>query len=69
MYQQTLDYLYHQLPMFQRIGKKALKHKLDNIKVLCKILDNPYEKYPKIHIAGTNGKGSTTHLLAALFQV
>lgn len=69
MYQETLDYLYNQLPMFQRIGKKALKHKLDNIRELCKLLDNPYEKYPTIHIAGTNGKGSTTHLLAALFQV
>lgn len=69
MYQQTLDYLYNQLPMFQRIGEKALKHKLDNIRELCQILDNPYEKYSKIHVAGTNGKGSTTHLLAALFQV
>lgn len=69
MYQQTLDYLYNQLPMFQRIGEKALKHKLDNIQELCKMLDNPYEQYPTIHVAGTNGKGSTTHLLAALFQV
>ncbi|MFK7949195.1 MAG: folylpolyglutamate synthase/dihydrofolate synthase family protein [Saprospiraceae bacterium] len=69
MYQQTIDYLYNQLPMFQRIGRKALKPKLTNIRELCKVLDNPYEKYPKIHIAGTNGKGSTTHLLAALFQV
>lgn len=69
MYQQTLDYLYNQLPMFQRIGDKALKHKLDNIKSLCALLNNPYEQYPTIHIAGTNGKGSTTHLLAALLQV
>ena len=69
MYQQTLDYIYNQLPMFQRIGDKALKHKLDNIRKLCELLDYPYEKYPTIHVAGTNGKGSTTHLLAALFQV
>ena len=69
MYQETLDYLYNQLPMFQRIGEKALKNKLDNILELCQILGSPYEQYPTIHVAGTNGKGSTTHLLAALFQV
>lgn len=69
MYQQTLDYLYNQLPMFQRIGEKALKNKLDNIIELCEILGSPYEQYPTVHVAGTNGKGSTTHLLAALFQV
>lgn len=69
MYQQTLDYLYYQLPMFQRVGAKAFKKDLDNIVALCDTLGNPYEKYPTIHIAGTNGKGSTTHLLAALFQV
>lgn len=68
MYQETLDYLYNQLPMYQRIGKKAFKKALTNIKKLCEILGNPFEKYPTIHIAGTNGKGSTTHLLAALFQ-
>jgi len=69
MYQKTLDYLYNQLPMFQRIGEKALKNKLDNIIELCEILGSPYEQYPTVHVAGTNGKGSTTHLLAALFQV
>ncbi len=69
MYQETLDYLYHQLPMFQRVGEKAFKKDLTNIKKLCDALSNPYKKYPSIHIAGTNGKGSTTHLLAALFQV
>ena len=69
MYQQILDYLYNQLPMFQRIGEKALKNKLDNIIELCEILGSPYEQYPTVHVAGTNGKGSTTHLLAALFQV
>lgn len=69
MYQQTLDYLYNQLPMFQRIGEKALKNKLDNIIKLCEILGSPYEQYLTVHVAGTNGKGSTTHLLAALFQV
>jgi dihydrofolate synthase / folylpolyglutamate synthase len=68
MYQQTLDYLYTQLPMFQRIGEAAFKKDLTNIRKLCNALGNPFEKYPTIHIAGTNGKGSTTHLLAALFQ-
>ncbi|MFT6148917.1 MAG: dihydrofolate synthase/folylpolyglutamate synthase, partial [Saprospiraceae bacterium] len=69
MYQQTLDYLYTQLPMFQRVGKAAFKKDLTNIRKLCEALGNPFEKYPTIHIAGTNGKGSTTHLLAAMFQV
>jgi dihydrofolate synthase/folylpolyglutamate synthase len=68
-YKETLDYLYYQLPMFQRVGEKAFKKDLTNIVKLCKAIGNPYELYPKIHIAGTNGKGSTTHLLAALFQV
>jgi dihydrofolate synthase/folylpolyglutamate synthase len=68
MYQQTLDYLYTQLPMFQRIGESAFKKDLTNIRKLCDVLGNPFKKYPTIHIAGTNGKGSTTHLLAALFQ-
>ncbi len=68
-YQETLDYLYYQLPMFQRVGEKAFKKDLGNITKLCEAIGNPYEKYPKIHVAGTNGKGSTTHLLAALFQV
>lgn len=68
MYQQTLDYLYTQLPMYQRIGDAAFKKDLTNIRKLCDALGNPFKKYPTIHIAGTNGKGSTTHLLAALFQ-
>lgn len=68
MYQQTLNYLYTQLPMYQRIGDAAFKKDLTNIRKLCDALGNPFEKYPTIHIAGTNGKGSTTHLLAALFQ-
>lgn len=69
MYQQTIDYLYTQLPTFQRTGNGAIKAGLTNIKKLCEALGNPFEQYPTIHVAGTNGKGSTTHLLAALFQV
>lgn len=69
MYQETLNYLFEQLPMYQRVGSAAFKKDLTNIRKLCTALNNPYEQYPTIHIAGTNGKGSTTHLLAALFQV
>ncbi len=67
-YKQTTDWLFSQLPMFQRQGAKAFKKDLTNIKLLCKALGNPFEQFPSIHIAGTNGKGSTTHLLAAVLQ-
>ena len=67
-YQATLDYLFTQLPMFQRIGNQAFKKDLTNIKLLCEALGTPFEKYPSIHIAGTNGKGSTAHLLSAVLQ-
>lgn len=67
-YQQTLDYLYHKLPMFSRIGEKAIKKDLTNTIALCKFLDNPQEKIKSIHIAGTNGKGSVSHILASVLQ-
>ena len=67
-YTQTLDYLYSKLPMFTRIGAIALKKDLHNTLVLCQHLDNPHHKFKSIHIAGTNGKGSTSHMLAAIFQ-
>ncbi|AFD05794.1 bifunctional folylpolyglutamate synthase/dihydrofolate synthase [Solitalea canadensis] len=67
-YQQTLDYLFSRLPMFHRIGEKAFKADLHNIKALSEILDNPHTKFKSIHIAGTNGKGSTSHMLAAILQ-
>ncbi len=67
-YQETLDYLFSQLPMFQRQGAMAFKKDLTNIRLLCAELDNPQDKFPSIHIAGTNGKGSVTHLLGAIFQ-
>ena len=54
--------------MFQRIGAAAMKPDLGNIERLCKALGNPQEKFPSIHIAGTNGKGSSSHMLAAVFQ-
>lgn len=67
-YQQTIDYLYSQLPMFSRIGTAAYKKDLHNTIALCKALGNPEQKFRSIHIAGTNGKGSTSHMLAAILQ-
>ncbi len=67
-YQQTIDYLYQQLPMFTRVGSSAFKKDLTNTLALCAVLDNPQTKFPTIHVAGTNGKGSTAHLLAAVLQ-
>ncbi len=67
-YQQTLDYLFAQLPMFQRVGGAAYRNDLDNIKILCKQLGNPEQKFDTIHLAGTNGKGSTSHMIASVLQ-
>lgn len=67
-YQQTLDYLYERLPMFSRIGKAALKPDLTNTIKLCAALGDPHNKFRSVHIAGTNGKGSTSHALAAVLQ-
>ncbi|MCO6476630.1 MAG: bifunctional folylpolyglutamate synthase/dihydrofolate synthase [Phaeodactylibacter sp.] len=67
-YQETLDFLYSQLPMFQRIGPAAFKKDLNNIRSLCAALGNPERRFPSLHIAGTNGKGSTAHMLAAVLQ-
>lgn len=67
-YQQTLDYLFSQLPMFQRIGGAAYKANLDNTFKICELLGNPEKKFRSIHIAGTNGKGSVSNLVAAVLQ-
>jgi dihydrofolate synthase / folylpolyglutamate synthase len=67
-YRQTLDYLYSRLPMFQRIGAAAYKADLSNTHAICDVLDHPENKFLSIHIAGTNGKGSTSHLIAAVLQ-
>ncbi len=67
-YSQTLDYLYTQLPMFTRIGAAAFRADLDNTIALSKFLGNPERKFRSVHVAGTNGKGSTSHMLAAIFQ-
>lgn len=67
-YQQTIDYLFTRLPMFSRIGAAAMKEGLTNTITLCKTIGNPHTKFRSVHIAGTNGKGSTSHMLAAIFQ-
>ncbi|RZK44266.1 MAG: bifunctional folylpolyglutamate synthase/dihydrofolate synthase [Pedobacter sp.] len=67
-YQQTLAFLYGKLPMFTRIGAAALKKDLSNTISLCNAIDNPQNKFKSIHVAGTNGKGSTSHMLAAILQ-
>ncbi|MFZ1263155.1 MAG: folylpolyglutamate synthase/dihydrofolate synthase family protein [Chitinophagaceae bacterium] len=67
-YQQTIDYLFSRLPMFSRIGAAAYKADLLNTIRLCKALDNPQHNFKSIHIAGTNGKGSVSHMLAAILQ-
>lgn len=67
-YQETLQYLYSQLPMFSRIGAAAYKKDIHNTVALCNALGNPQNQFKSIHIAGTNGKGSTSHMLAAALQ-
>lgn len=67
-YQDTIDWLFSQLPMFQRQGKVAYKKDLSNITALCKLNDNPQNKFKSIHVAGTNGKGSVSHILSSILQ-
>ena len=67
-YQDTIDYLYSRLPMFSRIGAAAIKNDLHNTIAICDFLGNPQQKFKTIHVAGTNGKGSTSHMLASILQ-
>jgi dihydrofolate synthase/folylpolyglutamate synthase len=67
-YEETLDYLYNTLPMFSRMGSAAFKKDLTNIRSLCSFLDNPQRKFKSIHVGGTNGKGSVSHMLSAVLQ-
>ncbi len=67
-YQQTIDYLFTRLPMFSRVGAAAIKKDLHNTIILCEALDNPHKKFKSVHVAGTNGKGSVSHMLAAILQ-
>lgn len=67
-YEETLHYLFTRLPMFSRIGAAAYKKDLTNTVQLCDYIGNPQHRFKTIHIAGTNGKGSTSHMLAAILQ-
>lgn len=67
-YNETIEYLFTRLPMFSRIGAAAYNKDLHNTLALCKFLDDPHKKIKTVHIAGTNGKGSVSHMLAAIFQ-
>lgn len=67
-YQQTISYLYAKLPMFSRIGAAAYRADLHNTQELSKFMGNPEKKFKSVHVAGTNGKGSTSHMLASVFQ-
>ncbi|MEY3675685.1 MAG: hypothetical protein RJB67_175 [Bacteroidota bacterium] len=67
-YAQTLEYLFTQLPMFSRVGAAAYKPDLTNTIRLCEAIGNPQHQFKSIHIAGTNGKGSTSHMLASILQ-
>ncbi|MDH3648850.1 MAG: bifunctional folylpolyglutamate synthase/dihydrofolate synthase [Saprospiraceae bacterium] len=67
-YEEVLHFLYRQLPMYQRQGPTAYKKDLGNIRSLCHYLGHPQNKLPCIHVAGTNGKGSVSHIMAACLQ-
>ncbi|MBK9390642.1 MAG: bifunctional folylpolyglutamate synthase/dihydrofolate synthase [Bacteroidetes bacterium] len=67
-YQETLDFLYSQLPAYHRIGKAAYKNDLHNTLALDDYFNHPHKKYKTIHIAGTNGKGSVSHMIASVLQ-
>lgn len=68
LYNEALDYLYNKLPMFQRSGPPAYKHSLDNTLGLDRLYQHPHKKFRAIHVAGTNGKGSVSNMLAAILQ-
>ena len=67
-YQSTVEYLYRALPMYQRVGAAAYKADLKNTLALCQALGNPQHQFKSIHVGGTNGKGSSAHMLAAILQ-
>ena len=67
-YKETIDYLYSSVPMFHKVGSTAYKEGMENSFCIDKHLGHPHKKYKTIHVAGTNGKGSTSHLLASVLQ-
>ena len=68
-YQETCEYLYHQMPMFERQGASGYKEGLSNTWALDEHFGHPHQKYATIHVGGTNGKGSVSHTIAAFLQV
>ena len=67
-YQDTIDYLFQKLPIYQRSGKCAYKEDIGNIVEACYILGNPHLNFNSIHVAGTNGKGSCSHMMSSILQ-
>ncbi|NNL02917.1 MAG: bifunctional folylpolyglutamate synthase/dihydrofolate synthase, partial [Eudoraea sp.] len=67
-YKETLDWMFAQLPMYQQKGQKAYNGKLENSQSLAAHLKNPHLNFKSIHVAGTNGKGSSSHMLASILQ-
>lgn len=67
-YQETLDFLFNALPMFQRVGASAFKKDLSNTLALCHHLGNPETKFKSVHVAGTNGKGSSSHAISSILM-
>ena len=67
-YTETLDWMFNKLPMYQRIGAAAYKADLNNTIQLLNLLNNPQNDFKSVHVAGTNGKGSVSHMLASVFQ-
>jgi dihydrofolate synthase/folylpolyglutamate synthase len=67
-YQETIDYLFNSLPSFQRVGAPAYKSDLNNTLALCAHLGNPERQFKSVHVAGTNGKGSSSHSIAAILH-
>src|SRR5688572_23264694 len=67
-YQEAVDFLYRNLPIFQRVGAAAYKADLNNTIALCEAFGDPHKKLKSVHIAGTNGKGSSSHMIASILQ-
>ncbi|MBQ2574254.1 MAG: bifunctional folylpolyglutamate synthase/dihydrofolate synthase, partial [Bacteroidales bacterium] len=67
-YQEAIDFMFSSLPMYQRVGKAAYKANLDNTLALDEYFGHPHKSFKAIHVAGTNGKGSVSHSLAAILQ-
>ncbi len=67
-YKQTIDYLFKKLPSYQNIGKSAYKKDIGNIKIASEKLGNPHLNFKSVHVAGTNGKGSVSHMIASIMQ-